>query len=728
MLTAGRRTSLFMKTLSSLECLEPRIAPAGVVTIDSYDPVKGTLSISGDDADNHITFFQTAPGHFRLAAVEVSGVSSTVINSGDLQGVAFVDLTGKLRDVLVNLAGGNDGLRLQDLPGLRSLLVLMGGGDDGLRLEKVATTGAAMLDLGSGMDTFALSGASVRVGGDLTIEDGGDGMKGLIDTLDLAIKGQLIVAGNSGPDVISSPVTSQSAPGQISVGKGINFSGGGGLDVFSLTIGTLTVGKTADGLSLQATGGADPLSISLDAQRATFAGSIDFTGGASTDRLDLVGLPLSVGRNSLGESIAFDGGGGGADVLAIDGSVKLQGGIDATGGGHLAVSAGHPSAPNSLSFGKLKSGHSVSIDSSAPVGLLLSGTPLSLAGGLSVHTAGDALLQLTGATLSVGQSPGGQSIEVQSGGAVDLLFLSAQTVFQGGVKITAGQGLSAEVEATKLSLGKTSAGDSLLLSAGNSTTNVLKMNIDTLTATGALSYLGSSGVDTITLALGRLSAPRLGVVAGDGGNTVLIQVDQMNLGAFSYVGGSEDDTLTVHASGSIRGDVTVELGDAFDNNAATFAPLTAGAPELKIGGLFKVTSTSGGVVGDFLTIDRLSVAKNFEAIMGKRSSQVAIDGLTVKGTTSIDTGAGNDTVEIERASTFLNSSFAKGFTLNLGDGNDTLHIGNNASPLINMTNRVHFGGFVSLDGATGTDTRNADLQAANSLFDNFSFPGLEATD
>jgi hypothetical protein len=711
-----------MKTsFSSPERLEDRIAPAGVVTITSYDPATGQLSIAGDGGDNAVTLFQTAPGHFRLASFDPQSIGDTTgIDFGAVQGAAFIDLTGKLQAVNINLVGGSDALLLQDLPGIASLVVNMGGGDDAVVVKNVATTQQASIDLGSGDDGLELSGASVKVGGDLLIEDGGDGMTVNILS-ELVVKGALVIAGNSGND----EVTATSLVSALTVSKGVNFLGGsGGKDTLSLSSSTtLTLGKAGDGRSLLATASPDGMDVLLNADNATIAGALLVAGGAGDDRLAVFALTrLTIGKNSLGESIHFDGGAGGGsgmDAVAIVGTCTLAGGISLQGEGaelslSNSLSQSSSAAPfGALSIGKLKSGESIAGSSqTADVILNLTSGTLTLGGGLSAAGA-TVKVGLTAATANIGRSATGHSVLLESAGEAAFGLNVLRAAFKGGVEASTGapDGFTGAFQAVDVTLGKTNAGDSLRLASGNAG-GELQMQVGTLKASGRLAYLGGSGADSVHLAATQISAPLLDIQGGGGTNELEMQVGKLKLGALSYLGGGSDDTVVIAAAGKVSGDMTIALGAALSENHLEMIPATAGAADLNVGGNFKVTSTSGAVQLDTVVLDRLTVAKTFIATLGAGPTALTIDAMTVKGLTNIDTGDGDDVVNIERGSGFRNSAF-KDFTFNGGLGADTVRIGNGATALINATNRVAFSGVTKIMGGADTDTLNADFQTAN---------------
>ena len=96
--------------------------------------------------------------------------------------------------------------------------------------------------------------------------------------------------------------------------------------------------------------------------------------------------------------------------------------------------------------------------------------------------------------------------------------------------------------------------------------------------------------------------------------------------------------------------------------------------------------------------------------MGGVDSTVLLDNIFLGAGLSIDTGGGDDTVEIERQGLVGPSTIAGIAAIQLGAGDDLLLIGESSAPGSN--NYVVFGGGVSADGGPGTDTSNDFLSDA----------------
>src|SRR5262245_7087681 len=144
--------------LSSIEILEDRIAPAGIVTVVAGAP--GEFTLTGDGADNQISIFQTESGKFRI-----EGLTGTTLNPG---GVTSIDTNTLTRLTLIG-NDGNDTFTLGNLKTLTSLVVDGGTGADTLNSVNLAVTGKVDISGGAGLDSFNFDGLTTNITGKLTI-------------------------------------------------------------------------------------------------------------------------------------------------------------------------------------------------------------------------------------------------------------------------------------------------------------------------------------------------------------------------------------------------------------------------------------------------------------------------------------------------------------------------------------------------------------------------------
>jgi hypothetical protein len=108
------------RTWLRLEALEGRQLLAGDVTAAVVD---GNLTILGDEADNELIIFQTAPGSYRI-----KGGAGTKVN-GQPKFLA----TGVTGNVSISMLGGADGVSMQ-LIAPADLLITTGSGNDSVSL------------------------------------------------------------------------------------------------------------------------------------------------------------------------------------------------------------------------------------------------------------------------------------------------------------------------------------------------------------------------------------------------------------------------------------------------------------------------------------------------------------------------------------------------------------------------------------------------------------------
>jgi hypothetical protein len=95
-------------------------------------------------------------------------------------------------------------------------------------------------------------------------------------------------------------------------------------------------------------------------------------------------------------------------------------------------------------------------------------------------------------------------------------------------------------------------------------------------------------------------------------------------------------------------------------------------------------------------------------------STVFLDNIFVHGRLNIDTGAGDDTVDIERNGLNGPSIIGRMASIQLGEGDDTIRIGKSSAAGSN--DFVIFNGGLKVDGGPGTDASNDFLSDAVNVF------------
>ena len=106
---------------SSLELLECRIAPAGVVKVTV---TAGVLNLEGDPAANDVTVAETAPG-----VLAITGNHETQVSFAGVTDTS-ASVTLPVTTLTADLGGGNDVLALKNLTLTKDVTVTDGSGSD----------------------------------------------------------------------------------------------------------------------------------------------------------------------------------------------------------------------------------------------------------------------------------------------------------------------------------------------------------------------------------------------------------------------------------------------------------------------------------------------------------------------------------------------------------------------------------------------------------------------
>lgn len=432
----------------------------------------------------------------------------------------------------------------------------------------------------------------------------------------------------------------------------VDFTGGGGGDLVTLTGSTIHLGKNADGksLNLAQTGAQSSLTTTVTASvLASFAGYVaaDGTGTSLGFGLNLNGGfiagagSIAVGKSAAGKSIDFKGGTG-ADTLSLNAisAVTLAGGLafDSTPGlaGTLSVTA----ANGAVSIGKTSTGQSLDFKGAAggiAAGSIFGETTTSLKGSVEVAGVATTLNLGRGAfeasdTLSLGKNAAGKSVVLTTTGYAFVNLGGDSATVAGSVEIRSGGSQVALTSTNKLSIGQDTAGQSVT---------------DT----------GSAGDDSLNLAARSLSIA----------------------GRVSFTGAAGSDSVSIVGDGTIKGAVTLDLGTA--SIAAGGAPqqsvflsaATSAGGGLKLAGPLSVTSTSTDV-SDHLTMKGIDLAKAVTLTLGNGANQVDINNIFARVSLALTTGAGADIVNIETDHTF-GGAIIKNADLKLGGGDDVFTVG-----------------------------------------------------
>src|ERR1043166_4241624 len=237
-----RSGALRQPTANSLEALECRIAPAGVVNVSFTGKA---LLITGDAADNDLTLTQNAQD-----LITITGNNGTQVSLNGAAAQAAVTLPKPvLGGVTAKLLDGADVLTVDgvDLPGFLSVQggngAAVGNGGNTVTLRNVNVKTNVLITNLNGFDRTNFEGLVV-VGGGVTINNGNGAPNGngcnIQDnaTTDLRIAGAFTILNRVGADSIELGDAANIAVGRIIVSNGadnnpntVDFSPAGNLTV-----------------------------------------------------------------------------------------------------------------------------------------------------------------------------------------------------------------------------------------------------------------------------------------------------------------------------------------------------------------------------------------------------------------------------------------------------------------------------------------------------------------
>ena len=342
-------TSPHSSPVSLLESLEQRLAPAGLVSLHLSSG--GELTISGDEAANDLQITQTGGtwnisaqaggdtlfslnGGAAQSAVALAAPTSVQARLGDGHDDLLLDgvsLSGKLR---IDGGDGNDTVDFTGTSLSGSVEVRLGDGADYFTAGGALFFGRSLkVDLGAGANTFEINASSLdvlgslsatargseleaqefilaagdgRVEGDVTLRSSAAGSPTTFEIGDLAddvleVGGFLKLQSGGGQDEVF-------LAGDLEVGERLWFKLGNGLNtVDSEDLGRLEAGR------LSYSGGRDADDVILAGTDLFVEGDLSFSGGAGSNRLDL----LPTDTLTINGELRYSGAAG-DDVLIVD--------------------------------------------------------------------------------------------------------------------------------------------------------------------------------------------------------------------------------------------------------------------------------------------------------------------------------------------------------------------------------------------------------------------------
>jgi hypothetical protein len=482
----------------------------------------------------------------------------------------------------------------------------------------------------------------------------------------------------------------------------------GGTTQFSMNGGPLLPSITfAAPLSLKANLGAghDNLLIS----QAIIPGTLTVDGGEGHDTLDLTGTTISNtatvrlgnghdyftagGNLFFGKGLSVDLGTGQNTFDVNANSLLSNGAISAIAGGSAIEKQTYILA---AALGDVKGAITLRTSTTSPTDFEIGGLgddSLRATGALSLlSSSGDDKITLTGSieTLSTFAMSLGH-------GTNSVLSDSAALIKANALSYVGGTGLDSV----------TLAGQSLQVITnlgfnGGAGTNLLDLNTAaSIRIGGALSFIGTTGNDTLIV-----DGPRaiigglMSMNASTGNNALSINATNGSIGSVSYAASTGNDVVDVgHYQGdsaliTVRGNVTISTGtgsaDVMVRDSDIYGNLTVNTT-VAFGGIDTVRlidSDFRGNVGINLT--------------GTAESDVVVRDSIFDRAVTVNTGSGDDYVafETDTAVSSIYSVFHGTVNINLGNGNDIFAAGSNPT-LATVGN--DFNSYVNVNGGTGYD-------------------------
>jgi len=527
-------------------------------------------------------------------------------------------------------------------------------------------TGAVTINLGDGKDLVTID--TVDLPGSLTI-NGGNGAIGGADGNTINLRGGVLVGGNLN-------ITNLAGADTINLAELVNIEG-----AFNI--------RNGPGGSLVA---GDQLTTEL-----RVGGLFSVSGGAGYDKVDLWdSVSVAVG------SIAFNAG-----TDAAGSYYRIHTHHDLTVAGSVRLTAGGGEHRNYLG----------------------SGNNLAIGGAVVYQNgAGDSFnTLLSWGTLSVGQV----TITNGVGWHDNTIHSYDKTVIRGGVTYSNGAGertfntiqgnniLSVggnisfvngpALQNNGIGGGDVHIGGSITVRNGNGDSSTV-VTADNLLYIGAATRITSgNGKDTVSVGPGindgdPMPAADIGPVTvnnGDGGSETAIVATRLNvLGSVTVDAGDESDQVVVASAqenGSVAGSVFLDLG-AGDQQVAGVAASAGHA--LTIGGslgIWAEDSTGSNQVA----LAGVSVRSWTEIFTGDGADEVQITASTFGDEFDLDTGAGQDMVQLESAG---NITYFRGpVWVELGSGDDAVLLGGDpdSGGLVVFAGVTHWDGGAGLDGLLG---------------------------
>lgn len=696
---------------SSLEILEDRIAPAGLVDVN-YNEATGELTLTGDAVSNSVSLSQTGTNTYRI-----EGIGTDIETAANL----FQDI-GELTKLTFVGGAGDDTLRLFNLHTLTSLSFFGDAGVDDLDVANITVKGPVDLHAGIEGGEFFFDGLLTSIGGNLTVDSAtgaADNVSLILNAQKTAISGGLFFTGGGAGDSLEAD-----GGGPLTIGKGVSITAGSGGTSAVFSSSELTsIGKLPTGESILFTGGVAGDNLEFSGLGLNLAGGIRMSGGGGGSVIGIAQdtSTVKIGKLPTGESILLTGDAA-DDFITIDaGNLNLAGGIDLAGAeGSNSITL--DSEGGIAKIGKLAGGQSLRLTGgTASDSIFLTSSNLSLAGGVELlGAAGNNTLQIQGGggKTTLGKLATGESIHFTGGADADTISIeSSLLTLAGGIDFAAGDGtnlfdLVSENGTAKF--GKLSDGQSILFTggAGSDTLATLSAN---LTLAGAIEFSPGNGTNRIDIdglsgkaTIGKLAnGASIFFTGGTGGDTIDATVATLTLAGGIEFGADAGSNLINLASpnGAVKlGKLTSGQSIFFQGGAGTdnlsteiaVATLAGGIEFRGEGGNNDLDFDDGGLVkiGKFGTGQSILYTGT-----GNADNEMDLGGfVTLAGSVEVTGGTGTDDIDFDGKVIVGTNAAGVSVILTGSDGDDD----------IDFTGNISLAGSLKLDGGNDDDTLDLD--------------------
>ena len=649
-----------------VELLEARETPAGALTASV---AAGVLTINGDDDNNVFTLKVTA------SDVTITPDAATSVN-GEAAGTAVI-IAKSVTGLKVSLRGGNDSFSIDNAADFKlsgAANIDMGDGNNTVNLITSGQLELGSLTIigGDGEDDVTAQAAGSKISGSVVLKYGVGGSHTNFVAIDVFGAGGINLSAGEGDDEFTANF--------VDVSKAFVANTGNGVGLFSLRngkVGSLTVSASDAGINLSDNDVGGPVKVtgavnaSVNFENdSTISGSVTVAASGSDDDSHV----NIINSNVLGSVTATHAGEKSEMRLNATNAI-VQGPIVVrnTGANSGAVLVGDAATLNGT-VGLFATGPG---DSEA----LSEWTNVSTSGALTMRGTRSATMEVNGGKLTVS----GDIIGAAGHG-------SARMTMNGGALVARNISLSG-IEDTEFLLAGPLSSLSLTGNFSLTTLGEGALQADDRPVNIAGSVTVSGGHQARIESQGTFTAGRTTVNGKNFEGLLLLSGDVVTInGDLSVTGkGQAEINITPNTSADLKGNVTMTGGaggdDFMANSLTTFRKnvtmnLGAGGNSIRLGDNSLTTWTQ--------------VLGNLQITTGDGGDEIEIRTTKVTGTTRILSGAGADSLLLDRQ-----SSFTGAFHADTGAGDDSIRVAQDDEP--GITAPVTFTGKATILGGNGND-------------------------